>query len=185
MFISIASCSSSITTITETITTSFTTSITSTSTSTVILTDTIKVTTAKTTPVVLIADANLESAISDVFYMYDRPIFISDLETLITLEAPSENITDLRGLEYCIRLEILEIQNNNISDLAPLSSLPNLKILILSGNTISDISPLVDNSGIGVGDEIYLFNNRLDLQEKSEDMLNVEALQDRGVLVYY
>jgi Leucine-rich repeat (LRR) protein len=57
--------------------------------------------------------------------------------------------------------------------------------LNLSGNQISDISPLLENSGIGEGDDINLEDNNLDLSEGSEDMLNIKALQDRGVIVNY
>jgi Leucine-rich repeat (LRR) protein len=138
-----------------------------------------------TSPGSLIADANLEGAISDEFYIYDRPIFISDLETLISLEAPAENISSLSGLEYCFKLEILEVQNNNIRDLSPIKELPNLKMLVLSSNNISDITPLVDNNGLGIGDEVYLVNNSLDLADNSEDMLNIRELEDRGVIIYY
>jgi Leucine-rich repeat (LRR) protein len=138
-----------------------------------------------TSPEVLIPDANLEAAISEEFYFSDRPIFISDLETLTSLEAPGRYISDLTGLEYCTKLQILEIQQNSVSDLSPLSGLPSLKMLNLSRNSISDISPLMENRGLGESDEVYLENNNLDLAESSEDMLNIKALQDRGVKVYY
>jgi Leucine-rich repeat (LRR) protein len=156
-------------TVTDTITSTVTTTITTT-----------------TTPLkALIPDTNLEAAISEEFYMSDRPIYISDLETLTSLEATGRYISDLTGLEYCTKLQVLEIPQNSISDLSPLSGLPSLKMLDLRSNNISDISPLVENSGLGEGDEVYLENNNLDLTEGSEDMQNIKALEDRGVEVHY
>ena len=72
-----------------------------------------------------------------------------------------------------------------ISDLLPLSNLTNLTWLRLNKNQISDISPLVENSGLGTGDEIWLEDNNLDLSEGSEDMGNIRALEGRGVIVHY
>jgi len=43
----------------------------------------------------------------------------------------------------------------------------------------------VENSGLGAGDEIWFEGNNLDLSEGSEDMDNIRALEDRGVLVTY
>ena len=57
--------------------------------------------------------------------------------------------------------------------------------LDLGENQISDISPLVENSGLSVGDEVWFEGNNLDLQEGSEDMQNIRALEDRGVIVSY
>jgi len=148
---------------------------------TVTTTITITTTTAKA----LIPDENLEAAIIDEFQLSGRPIYKSDLETLTTLEATGKYISDLTGLEFCIYLEILEISQNSISNLSPLSKLQNLRRLDLSSNFISDISPLVENSGLSVGDEIYLIDNNLDLTEGSEDMQNIRALQERGIMVNY
>jgi len=47
-----------------------------------------------------------------------------------------------------------------------------------------DISPLVENYGLGSGDILWLKDNNLDLQEGSEDMENLKALEDRGVEVH-
>jgi hypothetical protein len=60
-----------------------------------------------------------------------------------------------------------------------------LTLLSLGANQISDISPLVENSGLGAGDEVWLLDNNLDLGEDSEDMENIRALEDRGVVVHY
>jgi hypothetical protein len=49
-------------------------------------------------------------------------------------------------------------------------------------NPISDISPLVDNPGLGEGDDVILVNNPL-----SEESINVyiPELEARGVTVEY
>ncbi len=113
-------------------------------------------------------DENLEAAIRDAL---DKPAGeeITDVElaNLTTLWALFSDITDLTGLEYCTNLTELNIY----------------------GNQISDISPLVENNGLGEGDEVYytvyLEDNNLDLTEGSEDMENIKALEDRGVVVHY
>ena len=57
--------------------------------------------------------------------------------------------------------------------------------LRLNENQISDISPLVENSGLGEGDEVWLEDNNLDLTEGSEDMEDIETLEERGVKVVH
>jgi Leucine-rich repeat (LRR) protein len=179
------SCSNLTITTTEAVTTTHIITTTLLTTPIVTITRTSSVSNTTISPERLIVDINLEAAISDEFYMYDRPLFISDLETLTSLIAPGEFISELTGLEYCIRLENLEIQNNNVRDISPLRQLQNLRILILNDNNISDILPLVENIGLGNGDEVHLKNNKLNLAEASEDMLNIRTLQNRGVIVYY
>jgi hypothetical protein len=60
-----------------------------------------------------------------------------------------------------------------------------LSILGLSGNEITDLVPLVDNPGLGDGDEIDLRDNPLDLSSGSEGMDAIETLKERGALVDY
>ena len=98
----------------------------------------------------------------------------------------SENqIIDISPLSSLNNLTSLNLSENEISDISPLSFLTNLTKLDLEGNQISDIFPLVENDGLGAGDEVYLKYNNLDLSEGSEDMANIKALEDRGVEVNY
>ena len=153
-------------------------------------------------------DGNLEAAIRDAL---GKPaceeIMAAELANLTTLWALFSDITDLTGLEYCTNLTELNIYGNQISnisalssltnlsqlrlnynqisDISPLASLVNLGYVSLNGNQISDISLLLENSGLGEGDEVYLEDNNLDLREGSEDMENIRALEDRGVTVSY
>ncbi len=153
-------------------------------------------------------DKNLEAAIRDALGKpAGEEITVDDLAILRYLNAKARGITDLSGIEYCTNLTLLFLSDNQISDISPLSSLTNLDLLELASNQvsdisslssltnltwlnlhdneISDISPLVENSGLGKNDEVRLTGNNLDLTEGSEDMLNIKALQDRGVEVYY
>jgi hypothetical protein len=43
----------------------------------------------------------------------------------------------------------------------------------------------VENSGLGTSDMVRLEDNNLDLEEGSDDMANIKALEDRGVEVKY
>jgi hypothetical protein len=38
---------------------------------------------------------------------------------------------------------------------------------------------------LGVGDEVWLEDNNLELTEGSDDMENIRALEDRGVVIHY
>jgi hypothetical protein len=66
-----------------------------------------------------------------------------------------------------------------------LSGLTNLATLSLYANSIRDIHALVDNSGLGTEDSVYIHSNFLDLTPGSPVMLDIEALEDRGVDVSY
>ena len=87
-------------------------------------------------------DANLETVIREAIDKLEGPISVSDLESLVMLEAPGKGISDLTGLEYCLNLQYLGLWDSNISDISPLAGLLNLQGLELDGNNISDISPL-------------------------------------------
>jgi Leucine-rich repeat (LRR) protein len=114
--------------------------------------------------IVTFPDEGLECAIRDALgKAADEEITAAELAELTILRAELSDITDLSGLEYCT----------------------NLTVLLLFGDQISDISPLVENSGLGEGDVVTITDNNLDLSEGSEDMENIGALEDRGVVVYY
>lgn len=61
----------------------------------------------------------------------------------------------------------------------------SLATLRLEFNQINDLSPLVENEGLGEGDGLRLTYNDLDLEEGSENMEHIRALESRGVLVEY
>ena len=142
----------------------------------------------------------------------NEPITPDEMATLTVLGGWDQGIRDLTGLEFATNLETLDLgenletginsndisnlsplsgltnllwislSQNSISDISPLASLNNLRILYLNDNSISDISPLVANTGLGSGDEVYLYDNPL-----SSTSLNthIPALESRGVTVHY
>ena len=150
--------------------------------------------------VVQFTDANLEATVRETMGIPEGPIDASDLKWLIFLDLSGRNIEDLTGLEYLINvtwltlqdnqvsdisvlanltsLEELELGSNQMRDISPLSGLTSLTWLDLSHNQISDISPLVDNPGLGEGDDVDLQGNPL-----SSDSINIHIpqLQARGV----
>ena len=91
-------------------------------------------------------DPNLEAAIREALNKQEGAITDGDLAGLTELDASERGIIDLTGIEYCT----------------------NLQTLTLRGNQISDISPLLNNPGIGEGDEIDLRGNQLDIQKLQE-----------------
>ena len=75
-------------------------------------------------------------------------------------------------------LEYLFLFSNGISDISPLSGLDSLKRLDLENNpNLSDIQALLDNTGLGAGDEVHLKGTGVSCTD-------VAALQAKGVTVY-
>ena len=111
--------------------------------------------------------------------------FLSNFSNLEILYVSDNQISDLSPLQNLIKLIGLYADNNQISDVLPLQKLTKLINLNLSYNNIADISSLVDNTGLGSGDYLYITHNNLDLTEGSDDMNNINTLIDRGVYVYY
>jgi hypothetical protein len=109
-------------------------------------------------------------------------IFASDLDGLTSLVAEDAGISDLTGLEFVTALESLRLFGNLISDLTPLQGLTGLTLLLLSSNSISDVQALVDNEGLGSGDEVRLRFNPLSQQALCEQ---IPLLQARGVTVLF
>ena len=110
---------------------------------------------------------------------------LAGLTYLSGLDLEGNNISDISALVGLTKLRDLSLKVNNISNLSPLVGLTDLYILNLIDNNISGISPLVENTGLGAGDIVYLEKNDLFLLEGSEDMKNIKALENRGVVVHY
>ena len=98
---------------------------------------------------------------------------LSNLIKLWELYLDGNQISNISPLSGLTNLKRLWLGGNQISDISPLSGLTNLRWLDLSNNQISDISPLVNNPGIGEGDEIDLRGNQL----------NIQKLQEKGATV--
>ena len=110
---------------------------------------------------------------------------LSNLTNLTLLSLSSNQIVDIRVLSGLTNLTELYMHRNKIVDISALSNLTNLTLLYLSSNQIVDIVPLVNNAGIDSGDDVDLSYNQLLLQSGSPDMLDIEALQRRGVNVLF
>jgi Leucine-rich repeat (LRR) protein len=107
---------------------------------------------------VTFADTNLEAAIRGAIGKPTGPIYQSDLDALVTLNASSSGIKKLTGLEHCTCLTWLDLTNNQIGDISPLSGLTSLRTLRLWSNQTSDISPL---AGLTSLIYLYLHNNQI------------------------
>ena len=105
------------------------------------------------------------------------------LTDLTLLNLCRNEIFDISPLSDLTNLTILSLYRNEIADISALSGLTNLTELYLDENQIVDIQALVDNPGLDEGDVVDVRYNYLDLTPGSPDMLNIEALQDRGVRV--
>jgi len=124
---------------------------------------------------------------------------LSGLTSLIELELTSNSISDIGALSGLTSLTLLGLDGNSISDIGALSGLTSLTILLLAGNSISDIGalsgltgltildltsnpnltniqPLLDNTGLGAGDLVFLLST-------SVSCTDVAALQTNGVSV--
>ena len=107
---------------------------------------------------------------------------LANLTSLTRLYLWSNQISDISPLANFTNLTDLDLNKNGISNISSLANLTNLIEVTLNQNQISDISPLVQNAGLGTGDEVYLEVNPL-----SSDSINVyiPQLEARGVTVIY
>jgi len=109
---------------------------------------------------------------------------ISELAGLTELEwlyLSNNQIVDISSLGGMTKLTDLSLGTNQVVDISALEFLISLEWLYLRSNQIVDIQPLVDNAGLGEGDEVDLRDNPL--SETSYDDL-IPELEDRGVIVY-
>jgi len=114
----------------------------------------------------------------------DLVSMVSGLSGLTTLYLRWLNLTDsdILPLASLTNLVSLSLNYNLITDLSPLSGLTALQNLALGSNRISDLQPLVDNPGLGAGDEVFLENNPLGVAALD---VQIPALLGRGVQVSY
>lgn len=123
-----------------------------------------------------------------VLHLKGNPVDLNQVAQITTLQFLSigDNwaITDLSPISVLINLQSLSFAHNygNFSDITPLTSLTNLYYLDLQGNAISDIAPLLDNPGIGSGDQINLTCNPL--SNESYDVY-IPELENKGVTITY
>ena len=125
-------------------------------------------------PVVEVPDAALASLLRTTLELAaDADITVADMEELTTLDASSQGITDLTGLESAVNLEDLFLDSNSIVDISPLASLTNLRHLTLGYNDISDVSPL---SGLVNLEDLYLKDNDISDVSPLSGLVNLKGL---------
>lgn len=163
-----------------------------------------------TSEVVIFPDESLEVAVRSALRQPLGFITVADMRDLIELDAHDFGVTDLRGLEHAVNLQILNVSNsaptalsitsisplatlvnlrilnlanNNILDITPVSGLFNLDQLILAGNFVFNITPLVANSGaggLGPGDTVTLEGAAL---FDADGVTGPQVLEDIGFLL--
>ena len=98
----------------------------------------------------LVPDPNLRTAIAEALGKPSGALLkTDDIARLRELVADEKGISDLRGLEYAVKLERIELRHNAISDLSPLAGLTQLDNIKLRGNRITDVSPLAGLINVG------------------------------------
>ena len=108
-------------------------------------------------------DANLEAAIRAALSLSAQDDLTCGLVSGLTeLTAPSAGIVSLVGIQNLTNLTRLSLRNNSITDISALSGLASLRSLGLANNPgLTDIQPLLDNPGLGVGDQVRFGNTRV------------------------
>lgn len=99
---------------------------------------------ARAAAVVDISDGNLRAAVARQLVDQGQipagstgtTMTPSDMEALLTLSAPDEDIEQLGGLEHAVNLTAVDLSANAISDLAPLGELVRLEKLDVSLNRL-------------------------------------------------
>ncbi len=135
----------------------------------------------------MISDISPLGNLTNLLYLYIHTNQISvlpplpNLTSLTRLIIFSNQIDDISHVADLTKLTWLYVQNNDISDISSLTGLTRLIRLQLSHNSISGIEPLVDNTGLGAGDTVWLEGNPL----SAEALDHIDVLRARGVTVYY
>ena len=87
------------------------------------------------------------------------------------------SITDISALSGLTSLTFLFLNDNSITDISALSGLTSLTFLFLHDNPdLTDVQPLLDNTGLGPGDQVFLMNTNVSCAD-------VAALEAKGVTV--
>ena len=107
---------------------------------------------------------------------------VANLTNLTWLLLNRNTISEISAVADLTNLTKLSLGSNNIFDISAVAGLTNLTHLWLAINSISDISPLVENTGLGQGDTVYMQENPLSYISTNTHIL---ALYSRGVIVKF
>ena len=95
--------------------------------------------------VVEIPDPNLRRVVRETLNLpAGSPITQRAMERLTRLEASSQGIVNLTGIEYASNLAFLDLGGNNINNLIPIAGLVKLEVLWLWSNPLATLAPLAD-----------------------------------------
>ena len=126
---------------------------------------------------------------------------LSGLTKLTTVRLQSNSISDISALGGLTSLTEAFLSGNSISDLSPLSGLTGLTNLYLRGNRVTNISglsrltsltdiglgenpdlrniqPLLDNTGLGAGDMVYLQSTNVSCTDVAALRVRVRVQSD-------
>ncbi len=106
---------------------------------------------------------------------------IGKLTTLRLLSLDNLHLANMDVLAGLTDLEELFISGNSLADIEPLRNLRQLRSLLAINNRISDLTPLVENPGIGAGDELWIMSNPL---SQAATDVQIPVLEARGVTVH-
>ena len=128
-------------------------------------------------PVVSIfPDKNLEAVVRRSVFAKrdtDEPLTAKDVEKISTIEGKGKRIRDLRGLEKCVSLALLDLEDNDIADIDPIMDLKRLQSINLAKNRIGDLTALTKLDRIQY---LHLANNRVVDLEPLQGLTNLRSL---------
>ena len=101
---------------------------------------------------------------------------------IVALTFSSNQVSDIGPLSGLSSLKFVGFSDNQVSSISVLSGLGSLESVVMSSNQITDLSPLVNNSGLGSGDDVDVSSNPLSAASLNE---HIPALQARGVSVTF
>jgi len=121
-------------------------------------------------------DKNLEEVVRrNVFAKRDNqePLTAADVEKISTIEGKGKGIRDLRGLEKCLSLALLDLEDNDIADIDPIMGLKRLQSINLAKNRIGDLTALTNLDRIQY---LHLADNRIVDLEPLQGLSNLRTL---------
>ena len=127
-------------------------------------------------------DPNFEELIREILEMPNRNITNQDMWSIKEIIGVGRDIFNISGIEYCTGVNTVHLRDNFISNIEPMSELVLLEYINLQDNQVVDILPLINNVGLGIGNDIIIiYNNPL----SDESILTYKPqLQSRGVMFY-
>ena len=127
------------------------------------------------TAVVSIPDANLEEIVRETLDLTPTDTLTQlDMLRLTGLNAHSQEISDLTGIEYAKNLRWLWFSDNYVVNITPLATLVNLERLSFRGNEIGDITSLANLTRLR---ELWMHGNHITDLKPLTALTNLETLE--------